>query len=274
MATIVNQRYNDIVRTVLLGENAGAIGCTEIHNHGALCVGKTANVVVNGTIPDGGNLSYQALAGQASVRWDFKSLLLALYTGLTNATAGTIVTITDGDLVAATGVLTFTGIAVADTTITIGNRTYTWKAAPSVDDEITVGANQAASEANLTTAINSGPQGGGAAHSQVTAVDGAGTVTLTAVTAGTAGNAIATTETMASASFGAATLTGGNDANEMARFTLNAPDHLNNRNLECLMLFDPVLRTTAGNGVFLKSDTAFGSGGKCTILGIAWELDV
>jgi hypothetical protein len=267
---IVNQRYRDIARTVLLGETPDATTAVEIHDHYGVCYGKTANAVITKQIST--TAAAEALAGQASVIWEFKSLFLSFYTGLTDATAGTVVSIMDGDLVAATGVLTFTGIAVEDTTVTIGNRVYTWKVTPSADDEVTIGANQAASEANLTTAINDGPQGGGAAHTQVTAVDGAGTVTLTAVTAGSAGNAIVTTETMASASFGAATLTGGNDGTELTHFTLNEPDHLAVRFVECLMLFDPVLRTSAGNGIFVKTDTAFGSGGNCCIAGVAWEV--
>jgi bifunctional ADP-heptose synthase (sugar kinase/adenylyltransferase) len=47
----------------------------------------------------------------------------------------------------------------------------------------------------------------------VTAVDGAGdTLVATATTAGTAGNALASTETMANASWGASTFAGGLDA--------------------------------------------------------------
>ena len=272
MPAIVNQRYRDIIRTVLLGETPDATAVAEIHIHNAVCYGKVGTALISKQVSN--TNASEVVAGQADKQWEFKSLLLAFYTGLDDSAAGTVISIMDGNLVAATGVLTFTGIAVADTTVTIGNRTYTWKAVPSADDEITVGANQAASEANLTEAINTGPQGGGAAHTQVTAVDGAGIVTLTAVTSGAAGNAIATTETMASASFGAATLTGGNDGTELTHFTLNAPDHVTGRFLECLMLFDPVLRTSTGNGIFMKSDTAFGSGGHCTISGLAWEIQV
>lgn len=267
MAAIVNQRYRDVIRTVLLGETPDATASCEISTStppGILVVG---NGRIDGQITT--TTAVQALAGLGGARREIGTLLLALYTGTTNATAGTIITIMDGDLVAAEGTLTFTGIAVADTTVTIGNRVYTWKAVPAADNEITIGADQAASEANLTTAINSGPQGGGAAHTQVTAADVGSTVILTAITAGAAGNAIATTETMASASFGATTLTGGNDGTELSRFTLNAPDHLANRCLECLMRFYPRLRTSTGNGVFLKSDTALGTGGHCTIFGIA-----
>jgi hypothetical protein len=46
-------------------------------------------------------------------------------------------------------------------------------------------------------------------HPTVSAVGGASTVVLSAKTAGTAGNAIATTETLTNGSFGGATLSGG-----------------------------------------------------------------
>ena len=109
----------------------------------------------------------------------------------------------------ATGTLTYTGNAVAAETVTVGTRVYTWRAAPTLTDEITVGATTAASAANFATAINNGPQGGGAANTQVTATSTTTTNVLTAITAGTAGNAIATTETMTAASFGGTTLSGG-----------------------------------------------------------------
>ena len=105
--------------------------------------------------------------------------------------------------------LTFTGVALTGETTTIGTRVYTWRTTPALVDEIAVGANQAASQANLTAAINSGPPISGGPNTQVTAVNTGATVVLTAIDYGTAGNAIASTETLTNASFGSATLING-----------------------------------------------------------------
>ena len=117
----------------------------------------------------------------------------------------------------ATGTLTLASIPLADQTIIIGNRTYTWVAiADTAADEVEIGASASASLDNLIAAIN-GAAGAGTTygsettnHTQVSAAAGAGdTMTLTAIAAGTSGNDIATTETMiGNGSFGAATLTG------------------------------------------------------------------
>jgi len=130
--------------------------------------------------------------------------------------------------VTATGVLTFTGLAIADETVTIGSQVYTWKAAiGDTANEVLIGASAADCITNLVAAIN-GAAGNGTlygaltdANVDVTAADGAGdTIDLTAIPAGALGNAVATTETLTNGSFGAATLTGGVDGD-----TLNAVAH-------------------------------------------------
>jgi hypothetical protein len=254
---------------VLLGETAAATTLIEIFGQYGLIVGKSSHEIVSGYVA---NTTAASACVAGAGTYEIKSLWLSVYTGATAPTDPTTFNLMDGNLVAATQVLTFTGIAVADETITIGTRVYTWKAAPGATDEITVGANQAASEANLTTAINTGPQGGGAANAQVTAVDGAGIVTLTAITAGSAGNAIATTETMTNASFGAATLTGGNDGTELSHYTLAGTDAVAQRYFEAVMLFEPVLRLTLNNALFVKLDNAPGAGGFFGVSGQAWIL--
>lgn len=269
MATIVNQRYRDIIRTVISPqETLNATTVVEINNFFGVAQLKASHEIVSGFV--GNTNAGQAVAGQVGVVFEFQSLFLNVYCGSTACTSPTTLNLMDGNLVAASQVLTFTGIAVANETITVGTRVYTWKAAPAAEDEITVGANQAASEANLTTAINTGPQGGGAANAQVTAVDGAGTVTLTAITAGSAGNSIATTTNMTNATFGAATLEGGNDGTELSHFTLSGNDCLANRYFEAVMFFSPVIRTTAGNGLFIKLDNNPGAGGFFGVSGVGW----
>ncbi|HXX21522.1 MAG TPA: flagellar hook-basal body complex protein [Terriglobia bacterium] len=133
---------------------------------------------------------------------------------------------------AATGTLTATGNAVAGDTITIGGTTYTFVSTlTSTPNEVLISSAstgaEAATLANLVQAINNGPSGTGAgtdysdgtnANGQVTAAagPGAGQVTLTATSAGTAGNSIGTTVSLGGsstfgASFSGATLTGGVD---------------------------------------------------------------
>ena len=121
--------------------------------------------------------------------------------------------------VAAAGTLTLTGNPSDGDTVTIGSTVYTWETgALDAPYKVDVGADAAASIVNLVHAINgTGTPGthyatGTSAHPSVTAVDGAGdTVVVTAITAGSAGNSIATTESGANHSWGNATLTGGSD---------------------------------------------------------------
>jgi phage tail sheath gpL-like len=113
--------------------------------------------------------------------------------------------------VAASQVLTLSGNAVAAETVTIDGVVYTFRAAPSVANEVAVGGTAAISITNLVAAINTGSQGG-AAHPTVRAVGTATTVTVTALIEGTGGNSIAVSETMTNASWGAGTLAGGKNA--------------------------------------------------------------
>jgi len=121
--------------------------------------------------------------------------------------------------VAATGVLTLSGNAANTNTVTIGSKVYTFQTAlTNVDGNVLIGGSASASIDNLVAAITLGAGAGttyAAAmtlHPTVTAAAGAGdTMDATAKTAGTAGNAIATTETLGSGVWGAVTLTGGVD---------------------------------------------------------------
>lgn len=121
---------------------------------------------------------------------------------------------------AATGALTFSGVGTADDTITVGSVTYTLKAAPTtVANQVKIGATAAETAANLIAAVNKAAGGGTAygsntvAHPDVQAESlGGAIVGITAKVPGLAGNALATTETGTNTSFGAATLTGGEDA--------------------------------------------------------------
>jgi hypothetical protein len=129
---------------------------------------------------------------------------------------------------AATGTLTFTGVAIANETVTINGRVYTYKAAlTGAANEVLIGANQTESAANLAAAIN-GTGGSGTTygvgtvpHADVTAQNNAATVILTAKNNGTGANAFGTTETLTNGSWGAATLTGGTVATATGTVSAN-----------------------------------------------------
>lgn len=118
---------------------------------------------------------------------------------------------------AASGVLTTTGNFSDGETVTVGGLTYTFKTAlTSTARQILIGADAAASLANLAAALTLSV-GAGTAYSSTTganaavgsAVAASSTLTVTAATLGTAGNSVATTETAANASWGGATMSGG-----------------------------------------------------------------
>lgn len=118
----------------------------------------------------------------------------------------------------ATGVLTYTGVPADGESVTIGGRTYTFKAALTpTAGEVLIGASADEAYQNLVAAINgTGIPGTGYAASttvnvNVSAVLDAATkkVTATALTFGVGGNSFASTATTVDATWGAATLTGG-----------------------------------------------------------------
>ena len=137
--------------------------------------------------------------------------------------------------VAATGTLTFSGVGLDTQTVTTGSKVYTLQTVlTNTDGNVLIGANQAATVANLVAAINLAAGAGTTyaaattANTHVSAVDGAGdTVVLTALVAGAAGNSIATTETCTNASFGSATLTGGADGDTVDAWGVAAATALN-----------------------------------------------
>lgn len=118
---------------------------------------------------------------------------------------------TPQNAVKASGTLTFTDVVVAAETVTVGTDVYEFVAdAGDIADPsyipVVVGVTLTADNAvtKLAEAIN-------ANSSVVTAVADTDddTVVVAYLTVGTEGNAIATTETCTNASFGAATLAGG-----------------------------------------------------------------
>lgn len=136
---------------------------------------------------------------------------------------------TDPSTGAATATLTFTNQPADTETVTIGAKVYTFQTVlTDVDGNVFIGANLAATIANLTDAINLGAGAGTdyatstTLNTQVTGVAGATTLVITAKVAGTGGNAIATTETVTNASWGGATMSGGDAGTRWTRTGLNA----------------------------------------------------
>lgn len=105
----------------------------------------------------------------------------------------------------ATGTITFTGLPVADETVTVNGQVYVFKASASTALQVTIGADGPATATNLATKIN-------ANSTAVTASVAAGVVTLHALAAGAAGNAVTLTETATNVAASGATLAGGVDA--------------------------------------------------------------
>ena len=116
------------------------------------------------------------------------------------------------------GTLTVSGAITQNETVTIDATVYRWRNAAGLAqaNDVIVGASVAVSLVNLTNAINGSEGSGSTYHSGTVAHTTAiatnpttSTVVATARTYGTAGNSIASTETMANGAWGGATLSGG-----------------------------------------------------------------
>lgn len=117
--------------------------------------------------------------------------------------------------------LTLTANAGNGETVTIGAKTYTFETVlTNVDGNVFIGATMSDTLDNLRAAMNLDPAGSGTLYAAATVVHptarsvrGAGnTLVARAKTPGTGGNALATTETLANGSWGAATMATGGTA--------------------------------------------------------------
>lgn len=113
--------------------------------------------------------------------------------------------------VSATGSVTFSGLPVADETVTINGQVYVFKAAAAGPLEVTIGADADATGTNFAAKVN-------ANSIVVTAVNAGGVVALTAISAGTGGNAITLVEAASNTVVSGATLTGGVNTTYPAAF--------------------------------------------------------
>jgi hypothetical protein len=114
--------------------------------------------------------------------------------------------------------LTLTANAGNTETVTIDSKVYTFQTSlTNVDGNVLIGATMLDSLNNLRQAINLEPAGSGISYAAATvvhptarAVNGAGnTLVARAKAVGSGGNSLATTETLANGSWGAATMAGG-----------------------------------------------------------------
>lgn len=135
----------------------------------------------------------------------------------------------EGAYTYATGIFTFTAQPSNGDTMTIGSQTYTWvtsfSTAPA--DEILIGADVDETIDNTTAAINGGAGEGTTYGTGTTANSSAGAYLITypqfglqALTIGTAGNSVATTETSSTGAFNASTLEGGQDLPDDSDFNI------------------------------------------------------
>ncbi len=115
--------------------------------------------------------------------------------------------IATGDVtgVAAAGTITFSGLPVADETITVRGVTYTFKASASTATQITIGADATETASNTVSKIV-------ANDALLDAANVAGLVTISAANTGEYGNAYALAESATNTAVSGATLTGGVDA--------------------------------------------------------------
>lgn len=106
--------------------------------------------------------------------------------------------------VKATGTITFTGLPVANETITVRGVVYTFKASASLATEITIGADATATAANTASKIDTN-------DSLVDAVNVLGVVTISAANTGEYGNAYTLAEAATNTAVSGAILSGGVD---------------------------------------------------------------
>lgn len=151
-----------------------------------------------------------------------------------NKSAPLDATFIEASLIAATGLLTMTAIPSAGETVTVGTKAaatpavYTFRAAATSAFDVKIGASIAASMGNLIAAIIAGAGAGTLYGAGTTinldvgaAIEPSNQMIVTALTPGTVGNAIPSTETLANGSWGAATLSGGQDIPGYSQFGLS-----------------------------------------------------
>lgn len=137
----------------------------------------------------------------------------------------------EGELISATGTLTLSGQPLDTETVVLGTVTYTFQTVlTAVANNVFIGADQAASLDNLLAAVNQEAgegtlYGTGTVFNPDARMDDLASTSEKLATAripGTAGNTLATTETLTNGAWSAATLLGGLDLPTNSEFTMSA----------------------------------------------------
>jgi len=226
--------------TAALGPGDGQVTLT------ATRVGSAANSIAT-TVSLGNDSTFGASFGGATLTGGVDgasfSEPVVVYDSLGNSHTLTFNFTKTSAATPATGTLSATGNATAGDTVTIGGTTYTFVSSlstgPTVANQVLINSAatgaEAATLANLAAAINGGPgegtnySEGTVANASVTATAGTTALSLSANSAGPAGDSIATTVSLGSsstfgASFGGATLEGGADNSWSYQITIPAAD--------------------------------------------------
>lgn len=158
-------------------------------------VAATGTLTLTGVVPDGQTVTI----GPRVYEFDTDGV----------TTQGNVIVDVSARATASEGTLTVDTQPTADDTMTIGATTYTFKAAVSATTHIAIGANLAATQANIVARINGTDQFVGVKNASVSAAAfSSNDCVLTARKPGVAGDSIATTETFTAGTnvFDAATL--------------------------------------------------------------------
>ncbi len=179
----------------------------------ALTTGTNSLIVGNDSNDDAYLETGDTTLGSTGFNTEKRFLLTATVNLIANLTSAAI---------AAAKALTISAITAANTqTVSIGGQVYTFNTLlTDTANNVLIGADATAMGANLAAAINGGAGAGTlygtgtVANASVTAVAALGIVTVTARTAGTAGNSIVLAETLTNSAWagGATALSGGQAA--------------------------------------------------------------
>lgn len=180
-----------------------------VADDGPLALALTALNTATAITPNDGDFNYQVLNKDAP----FDSTFIT------------------ADLVAATSLFTLTALPTDTETVTVGTTdgatpaVYTFKNALTTSFQVLIGVSIAATMANFVAAVIHGAgEGtvygtGTTANADVTAaLQPSNQLLATALTPGTVGNAVATTDTCANGSWTGATLAGGEDIPDFSQF--------------------------------------------------------
>lgn len=191
--------------------------------------------------------------------------LSAAYLTLNKRTPPLDYSFIEAALIPATGVLTLTANPADTETVRLGTEdgvvaaVYTFRTALVGAFDVLIGAAMSDSLDNLIAAINKGPGEGTTYGTGTTANFDAVAVRMpalqlvaTANVAGTAGNAIVTTETLANGSWASGTLTGGADIPGPSQFGLERPPN-NTTVIDSITLVQRAWKTDSGPATLVQA---------------------